>query len=612
MNFWRDVAARPSHPRTATPRLLRDAASVGLQIALRFRDLRSERRDTLYLRRFARSSKAPIDLLVLPPGARRDAILARALVLDAGSIEHRLSELDRPLGAFSATSGSRISQKLTRRVARRLAHEAVQSPQSRQTFAEAWFFPLWIELCTISPLRHFARRLAQENQGQLILLPLSRLDFTCLQKWTTSEIEPLLIATEMRRWGASVLLLADGEGIVGEFSGGSGHFSFTAAAHWHAEGAASIPQDATPRIYCGDGIRYSAVVRERIGPAKLLGDPANPGVPSSDILLWGRHESPRRIQVAFARTRASENLSIFSPVGRLPSLGDAFRSLLGPLTQAALARARATVAQSGAREAHVCDHLFFGSSLIAGAIRERGGEVIIWPHSTNAVHAAARERGSVASVTTMTRSAACVWRARLPPSKIYVDSGLTLMRPSTPRPRTADAPIHVIVFAGAHRLLRMPLLPADAHRTAWRDLFRGLNSLPEDFEIYLKPKTTWEPIEWLDLLKEPGCRTQVTSKTAIELDFPNMVFVTVSLGSSALLEGLGRGIPCMIVRAMKVEDYTALDPEWFPIGDADKIIVQLRRCREPAFWDALVRRQLVWYAMETEFKSCFRSDTACV
>ncbi len=401
----------------------------------------------------------------------------------------------------------------------------------------------------------------------------------------------MLIAVELRRCGAPVFLLAEGVAMEEFFANGRGALSFTASTDWPSQGPAASAVESVTRIYCGDGICNSSVVLERIGPA----------LPVSAVPLWGQEDSSEVIEIALWSTRISGNLSIVSPTKSIPSLDLAFYRLIGRITETAWGRARAIVEQSGASEAHVCDHLFFGSSLIAHAVRQKGGKVVVWPHSTNAVHVAVREPGFVSSVTTMTRSAAQAWRAKLPADSIFVDSGLTLPTPAATPKGPADSRVHIIVFAGAHRLLRMPLVPSGAHRAAWRDLFRGLDSLPEDFEIFLKPKTTWEPIEWLDQFRRPGCRTRVTSTVAAKLDYPNMVFVSVSLGTSALLEGLERGIPCMIVRPFEVEDYTAIDPSYFPVGNVETIISSLRRCREPEFRAQLVREQLEWYSRETSY-----------
>ena len=82
-----------------------------------------------------------------------------------------------------------------------------------------------------------------------------------------------------------------------------------------------------------------------------------------------------------------------------------------------------------------------------------------------------------------------------------------------------------------------------------------------------------------------------------------MIFLNVSFASSALLEGLGRGIPGMVAREITVEDYVTVDPAAIPVADVATIVSRIAECRDPAVFGALVERQLSWYATETRFPS---------
>ena len=90
------------------------------------------------------------------------------------------------------------------------------------------------------------------------------------------------------------------------------------------------------------------------------------------------------------------------------------------------------------------------------------------------------------------------------------------------------------------------------------------------------------------------------------LDEPNMIFVTVSATARPppLLEGRwaegSRTVP-LFAKFPSVEDYTAIDPAFAPIGKVAEIVAQIERCKDPAEFDALTWRELVWYARETCF-----------
>lgn len=71
-----------------------------------------------------------------------------------------------------------------------------------------------------------------------------------------------------------------------------------------------------------------------------------------------------------------------------------------------------------------------------------------------------------------------------------------------------------------------------------------------------------------------------------------MVFASVSMGTSALIEGLTRGIPGFVVREFPVRDYTTLDAEAFPIVPAAEAMELLAKATTADGYDELVAREL--------------------
>lgn len=215
--------------------------------------------------------------------------------------------------------------------------------------------------------------------------------------------------------------------------------------------------------------------------------------------------------------------------------------------------------------------------MIAHAVRARGGEVFLWPHSSNAAHPLMYEEGDVAAVRCTTNSSARVWSARLPDTPCIVQSDLILQPCAAPRPSTPGAPLTIVIFASVHALRRMPFVDRHGHEDSYRRLFRALTDMAPQVRILFKPK--WESTEWLRGVLGPSIVFEETNRTSLELDEPNMIYMTVSYGSTALLEGLSRGIPCMIVREVAVEDYTGIDSAFVPIAKVDEVIAQVERCK---------------------------------
>jgi hypothetical protein len=184
-----------------------------------------------------------------------------------------------------------------------------------------------------------------------------------------------------------------------------------------------------------------------------------------------------------------------------------------------------------------------------------------------------------------------------------VASDLILAPCQAPRPLDPSQPLTVVVIAGGHRLNRLPLIDNEGHAESYRRLFRGLADFASGIRFVCKAKPPWESIEWLQSLVGPAPVLHETRQAPTEIDLPNLVYVSVSFGSTALLEGLSRGIPCMIVREIPVEDYTAIGPNDFPVGSVEMILARLRECQDFSVLRAMAEGQLAWYARETHFPS---------
>jgi hypothetical protein len=138
---------------------------------------------------------------------------------------------------------------------------------------------------------------------------------------------------------------------------------------------------------------------------------------------------------AFAQSSGvseEERIFIYSARNDGLRLDDQFVDLMGGTTKGAAQRASDLANQLELNEAYVCDHLSFESALIAHAVRARGGEVFLWPHSSNAAHPLMYEEGDVAAVRCTTNSSARVWSARLPGTPCVVQSDL-ILRPCAAR-----------------------------------------------------------------------------------------------------------------------------------------------------------------------------------
>jgi hypothetical protein len=533
--------------------------------------------------------------------------LTRAdLILDGAMLARHYATLPNPLGAIDPRWGSRFSQSVAKRMARRLARKAADRwGLDERLIARAWFFTVWTELCFLIPARRLARHLARIAHGELIIIPLRSTDLRYFSYWGDNDLEPFFLAWELRRIGAPALLclISPPGSAADEKLSESLTFNFRAHEIWRPSATIAEPSEArgpaalAPAVLRG----YQRLLHEQ--PRGLRVGSAYARVLCDVTLLSGDSALPDIVLDCHARylRGVSEHISVFSPRTGAFRLDEFFVERLAVTTEFAANRALELVDRYRLIEAYVSDHLLFESAIIADAVRARGGKVFLWPHSANACHTLMYEEGEVAAICCATNSAARAWSVRLPRAPCRVRSELILQPCNAPRSSTIGAPITVVVFAGAHALRRMPLVERRGHEGSYRRLFQSLADLRPQVRTLFKPKGIWEPTEWLKGVLGASAPIEETSQTAFELAEPNMIYVTVSYGSTALLEGLSRGIPCMIVREVPVEDYTDIDPGFSPIGTVEEIVAHIKRCADPAEYDALARRELAWYARETSF-----------
>lgn len=553
------------------------------------------------LRTFCDNAASIFDVLVLPSAEVYANLRVDAIVLDEATIDRLQVETNYPIGVFDPAAGSRLSQTLAGKVCRRLArHAAPQESTTARAFAAAWFYVIWTQICVILPTRHLARRLRSMIGDRLVLIPIESERVVCLDYWAHNELEPFVLAAELRRRGARVLLVAAPESVAKCFCRGS-TLRFAASPAWNSPSGKQVQRRATSRLLVTLGLRNQDAISQRIGKPLKVGT-INPD-PDADVLMWSDDDNPHSIDLPLFKKASASDYLVLSPSVDAPGLADGFLRMLGPLSWTSWKNIQKAVVESGADEAHICDHLFFESALIAHAVASIGGSIFLWPHSSNAVHTSVHDLENVACVTAATVSAGRQWTAAIGRDDVRIDSGLLLMPASGPRTYSPGKPVHIVVFAGAHQLNRMPLLDCDRHVTVWRRLFQALNGLPDRFQVILKSKYHWESTDWILQLQPPENRFRVTDVTAAKLDLSNMIFLSVSFGTTALLEGLGRGIPAMIVRESPVEDYTSLSAEFRQVGDVEFVVSQIRACVDENYYTRLASKQLEWYEAETQFLS---------
>lgn len=149
----------------------------------------------------------------------------------------------------------------------------------------------------------------------------------------------------------------------------------------------------------------------------------------------------------------------------------------------------------------------------------------------------------------------------------------------------------------------MPILNRSLHEDSHRAFFTGLEQLQTTMpiDLYFKPRGhTGEEEMWLSAVVGSTANWDRVLEHPLRVDLPNMLFVSISMGTSALIEGLSRGIPGIVVRDFPVRDYTTLDEDAFPTGSVTEMLTVVAACTEPDGYLQLLERELEYYATELE------------
>ena len=506
-----------------------------------------------------------------------------------------------------------------------------------ELLADAVFRLLYSELCVHEPVRRLADRIAAESDADPVFIEISGREIAYLSTFTWTEFGQIRLYVELRQRGTNAFLCEFVDPAVAE-DGLAGENQPLAFRPSHV---LLRPQETTqdPDQTDAEVAVVPGAIRSVERVVKALSNPLVYATgyvieeyaydrSSSSALDFAASFLPRRtllprVPIHFwsAARLDGEDLLARQPTPAraaielsAPLQGD-WLAWMSRILQPSLAelarRSYAEVESRGVKEAHVSDNLFPESAVFAGAVKALGGRVVLWPHSANPVDVGVRAPGSFDVVHAVTKTGAAKWRERFPSVEVIHSASLMLPRP-TRQHFDETAPLSVVVLGGKNVLGQMPFLNQSLHEASYRAFFSGLEALQTSggLRVFFKPKGPRAENEaWLRRVVGRAASWEPVLEHPLRIQLPNMLFVTVSVGSSALLEGLGRGIPGLIVRDFPVNDYTTLSPGALPIGPTDEMLEVVRACAMPAGLSALAEQEMHYYVEETGYREMDISDS---
>lgn len=540
--------------------------------------------DNAELLEWLASSDAMFDIAV----CNRAALPGRVRVIGPEEIDRDLkTAFPERLGAFPIHKAQRLLQRVAARVARKIAvDQAGQLGVPASGLQYAWFHPVFSELTTLIPIRHLARKYAENTVDQIIAIEIPSRPFIALNAWNTNHAEPLYLAHEMRRNGLPVFLFMDKD------PEGPG-LSFQLSDRWLRKGYPRYFRDAGfETTFCKNAVRRPDLVAAETN-AKIV---RRPGLISRWVNFRARRKAGR-FDIALSRGPLRNGMRTYAAPRGAAALDRAFVDLLGPLTRQVAGWYRSEVAGKPVRSAHMADHASLEGGLLGAEVVRQGGKIHIWPHSANVVHMDAHDPGNVAQVTVAARSTGAHWARGFGPGKVVVSPKAIL--PETPPVPGFDEnqPLHVVLFAGAHFLRRVPLFQYAGHEATWA---RTLDTLQNaNVNLVVKHKSVWETRKWIVKHTSDPANLRFSNVHANKLRLPNMVFMSISATSTAILEGIARGIPGLVVRDIPVDETPYYDPDYVPCLTSGQLGGYLAGLGSKAAWETLRDRQGAWFRKET-------------
>jgi len=544
------------------------------------------------------------------------AMLTRPeLYLDEATLDDHYEETRCRLGVVSENRTHEYVEKVTFLFVKRLARRFAESLSlSADLLVDVWYEHLFCEFSQMLAARHLARRLARMAAGQPVLIPLDSLTWHYRLGFENDHsLEPFYLLNMLQRFGVTAAFICRDPELV-EQARTEGGLSLTFAPDKAAWGLPLPtlpdpevkPSPAGRQVLVAAGIRgFGQILPWLDDPIRIQSDAMmNPNFPTHRTAL-DPAAPPLALKLRFVRRDGGAAGPILLST-TLPhnDLGRHFVSAVGPATQAAVRRARDLVAQHNVTEAHICDDVFFAPSIYLHAVREAGGKVYFWPHSCNAGWPFLRRPGTVDVISCAYEGAAAEWRAQLPDADVRIVSQLCLPRFRGFPEANPDEPLSLIIIDNAFRSGRLAMLDCSDYDDTYRLLLAGLGEMTTNVRYLVKPRNS-AALHRISRMARRSPAFGYIVDPPLLVDRPNMVFLFPTQLSSAMLEGMARGIPALAVKQHPgMRQYIAA-PSCVPVGSIEFVLEEVGRLCDPGYRLAMAKAQHEWFKTQTDYPEQF-------
>lgn len=475
----------------------------------------------------------------------------------------------------------KASEALSYQFARKFTSEA---RIETGTLSQAVWFLCWTELCNIIPIRSVLRNLREHFYNKTILIALHSNKLTIFEEWRENgDILPLLIYFELRKIGANPLLVLPPE---------------------------QDPNELILSINTGI-INTQLLVKDGV----LFCPKAARGAQKAIHLIWSELDSIKKIKNLWLSSKdwpsssvriklqdhkvnfGSAKITLHQSSLAWPQYGNLIRHEFMKILQVVYNTIEQLAVKYSLFEANICDHLFVDTALIAGCIRSRGGKVKLWPHSAS-MPLNNHYKNAPSTIVRVYKDKE-TQHPSFHSTKTIVRSELMFNSPAKICNIINGEKQNIILIGGAAKLNQMPLFDIQGHENTVRAFLNGLSKRQSNVNVYIRPKDQWSPLRWFESLVEFNLFEAPAPPSEIAL--PNMTFVCITQSSTALIEGVGRGIPGIIIREINAVDYFPLDESLFPHMEVREALETIDSFNDHDNYRCFWERQSTWFSKNASF-----------
>ena len=468
-----------------------------------------------------------------------------------------------------------------------------------ELLANAVWFLYYTELCNIIPTRLVARNSTEELKDKIILIQIRKVKMTSFQLWKSPcDLLPIYQYLELKKLGINAILVLPPHTSPNKLS---------ISLNKSVVETRLLIKDSV--AFCPMGIRgakkainFAFETTDRT-PKKTV----RAFLYGTKIKSYNGRKLSKLFKVIFdnefsrfqvnipvekiMENKISKNIMIFKSLETSEYYMREVMSKLITLIECSYSSLEKATIKYNLDEVNLCDHPFLGPSLLAASVRQRSGKIVLWPHSTSQI-LGMHEYTKPEMVNCIYKNSETVILENLG-SKIITRPYLMLSELGTFQRFYPSQKLNVILIAGAHRLNEAPIYPIAQYIDTIQRLILGLSDRKKRVNLLVRPKTTWETFDWYQSLTKQKLRRANVGPSLLNL--PNMVFVNFNQASSSIIEGVGRGIPGLIVRESLFNDYFPLDDEYFPKTDVSETLKLIDKFGEKSAIEGFWQKQAQWF-----------------